>query len=353
MESDRFVFVSYSKKDKDFVKELVDLMETKGVKVYIDYKDVPPGAIFAEKIVTAIEDALCCVLIFTSNSNNSSFVLSEINSAVNHNKTIIPLRIDRILPSKALEFYIGKNNWIEYTDANSLKSLVETIETLSIPKRESDKIKYKGPVVLRSESLSEIGYTTEKKVIETIEIDYKTISDASNEYTLDERTEGTVLDWIEYAKSYPETSSMLIVNDRIVGYYQIELINYENYHAVISGQKMIHSSMEEFYGLGGDFYCYIAAMFINQEHETQENYLLLLNDLLKKMVEFSNGGINILKYAISVYKPLPEKMMKTFGFEVVGTNPVGGKIMELIRERIINTQIIKNKYPEFYIIYNK
>lgn len=37
---------------------------------------------------------------------------------------------------------------------------------------------------------------------------------------------------------------MLVVNDRIVGYYQMELINYENYNDVVSGQKMIHSSMD-------------------------------------------------------------------------------------------------------------
>ena len=353
VENDRFVFISYPREDQGFVKELVDFMEAKGIKVYIDYKDIQPGTLFAKEIVTAIKSALCCVLVFTGNSNESHFVMCEMNSAVNHNKPIIPLRIDRVLPSENLELYIGPYNWIEYTDATSLETLIKAINAIRTPKQKSSEIKCKGPVVLRSEGLSEIGYSTKRKVIETIEIDYITVRKASNEYTLDEKTEGTVLDWIEYAKSYPETSSMLVVNDRIVGYYQMELINYENYNDVVSGQKMIHSSMEEFYGFGGEFYCYIAVMPIIQEYETQKNYLLLLNDFLKKMVEFSNDGISILKYAISVYTPLLEMMMKSFGFEVVGTNPVGGKIMELTKEKIVNLTLIRDRYPEFYNIYAK
>lgn len=351
MENSRFVFISYSRSDQDFVKEIVNLLEKKGTRVYIDYKDIPPGAIFAEEIVTAIENSLCCVLVFTDSSNKSGYVLSEMNSAVNHNKPIIPLRVDGTMPSKALEFYIGKNNWIEYIDANSLEVLIKTINELRASTQGKQDIKYKGPIVLRSENLSEIGYTTEKKVIETIEIDYRTLGEAPNEYSLNEETEGTVYDWAEYANSYPETASMLIVNDRIVGYYQIELVNKKNYQEVVSGKKMIHSSMEEFYGFGGDFYCYIAVMPIIQEYETQKNYLLLLNDFLKKMVEFAHDGINIHRYGISVYTPLLETMMKALGFEVVGINPVGGKIMELTREKIINSSIFKNRYPDFYEIY--
>lgn len=351
MDNSRFAFISYSRNDQDFAKEVVETLEAKGVKVYIDYRDILPGAVFAEEIVNAIENSLCCILIFTDSSNNSGYVLSEMNSAVNHNKPIIPLRVNGTMPSKALEFYLGKNNWIDYIDISSLDLLIKTIKGLSGLDDTEQKVKYKGPVVLRNEVLSEIGYTTEKKVIETIEIDYRTLGEAPNEYSLDDETEGTVYDWIDYANSYPETSSMLIVDDRIVGYYQLVMVNKDNYQEVISGKKMINSSMEEFYGFGGDFYCYIASIFILREYETQKNHLLLLNDLLQRMVEFANDGINMVRFGISVYTPLLETMVKTLGFEEVGTNPTGGKIMELTSEKIVSSPIFKKRYPEFYKIY--
>lgn len=351
MENNKFVFVSYSRKDQDFVKEIVNFLESKGTKVYIDYRDIPPGTVFAEEIVNAIENSICCILVFTDSSNKSSYVLNEMNSATNHNKLIIPLRINEVSPSKALEFYIGTSNWIEYAGDGSLDVLLKTINSLCVPEQREREIKYKDPIVLRSEDLSEIGYTLEKRLIETIEIDYRTLGEAPEEYSLNDETEGTVDDWIEYAKSYPETGSCLVANDRIVGYCQIELINQENYLEVVSGQRMIHSSMEEFYGFGGDFCCYIVIMPILREYETQKNYLLLLNDFLNKMVEFSKDDINITRYAISVYTPLLETMMKKLGFEVVGTNPVGGKIMELTPEKIIESAIFKKNYPDFYKLY--
>lgn len=351
MKNNGFIFVSYSRNDQELVKEIVAALETKGMNVYIDYKDIPPGAIFAEEIVSAIENSICCILVFTDSSNKSGYVLSEMNSAVNYNKPIIPLRIGAPLPSKALEFYIGKNNWIEYIDAKSLETLIKSVNNFHPSASDKQEIKYRGPIVLRSEQLLEIGYTTEKQVIGTIEIDYITLKEASNDYIINDETEGTVQEWIEYSSNYPETSSMLIVNDRIVGYSLIELINEDNYREVVSGQKMINSSMAEFYGFGGDFYCYIAMMPIIREYETQKNYLLLLTDLLNKMVEFAKDGINIARYAISVYSPLLEAMMKTLGFEVVGKNPADGKIMVLTREKIISNSIFKDRYPEFYKLY--
>ena len=351
MKNKGFIFVSYSRDDIEFVKEIVSALEKQGINIYIDYKDIPPGAIFAEEIVSAIENSICCVLMFTESSNKSGYVLSEMNSAINHNKPIIPLRIGETMPSKALEFYIGKNNWVEYNDAKSLESLIQSINTFHTSAEENKEIKNKGPIVLRSDQLTELGYSIEKQVVETIEIDYLTLNAAKEDYIINEETEGTVPEWVEFSNSYPETSSMLIVDDRIVGYSLIELINESNYRELVSGQKMIKSTMAEFYGLGGDFYCYIGMMPIIREYETQKNYLLLLNDLLNKMVEFAKEGVNIVQYAISVYSPLLEAMMKTLGFEVVAKNPASGKIMVLTREKIISSSVFRDRYPEFYKLY--
>lgn len=347
-----FCFISYSRADQARVNELIEQLEKIGVKVYIDYRDIPPGSVYAEEIVNAIENSICCILMFTEKSNDSRFVLNEMNSATNYNKTIIPLRLDSILPSKALCFYIGKYNWIDYIDSTSLEKLKKTVGNIQSSAHTSN-IKCVGPAVYRSEKLLELGYTVEKKVVETIEIDYRTLKEAPDEFHLTEESEGTIYDWIEYAKNYPETSSMLIVNDRIVGYYQLIFMNEENFTSVTSGEKMANASMEEFYGFGGQFCCYIAVMPILRQYESSNNYMLLLKDLFAKIVDLSKDGIIINRFGISVYTPLLEKIASMLGFKQTGTNPVGGKIMELSAQEIRSNSIYKNRYPDFYKIYGE
>ncbi len=203
--------------------------------------------------------------------------------------------------------------------------------------------------MISGENLHEIGYTAEKKVIEEMEIDYKTLN--PTEYIVNEETEGTPPEWIEHTSSYPETSSMLIVNDRIVGYYLLVLMNEANYASIISGQKMVKADMQEFYGFGGEFFCYVAIMPIIKTYETQENYLLLIEEFFGKMTLFAKKGIKIKKFAISVYSQLLEAMMRALGFKVVGLNKAGGKIMELSTEEIKSNKIIQTRFPEFCKIY--
>ena len=346
-----FVFISYARKNIEKVKEILNVLEANGIGTYIDFRDIPPGSVFAEEIVNAIEDSLCCVLMYTLESNKSGFVLNEMNSAVNHNKSIIPLRLDNTVPSKALEFYIGKTNWIDYTGDSSLEKLIKTIKNIGAQYNLDTFVRYQGPIVLNHEQLHDIGYTTEKIVMETIEIDYVTLGEAPTEYVMNEEIEGNLDDWFLYVRSYPETSSMIVVKDRIVGYYQMELLNDTHYHQVLSGEKMVHSDMEEFYGFGGEFNCYIAIMPILPKYETQSNYLLLLNDFFNKIARLYEEDIYLSQYGISVYTPLLEAIVKKLGFHYVGINPAGGKIYELTAKDIALNPIFKRKYPKFYEIY--
>lgn len=347
-----YVFISYSRKNEEIVKKIVHEIEDAGQHVFIDYRDIPPGTVFASEIVNAIENSTCCVLMLSNESNNSNMVLNEVNSATNHDKMIIPLKLNsNIIPSKAMEFYIGKNNWVEYANKDSLSVLLSIINSLAANKKETS-IKYPGPIVLSSEQIKEIGYDTRRKVIETIELDYLTLGEAPAEYVIDSDIEGDPESWIEYANSYPETASFLIVDDKIVGYSQLEFISKDNYDLVVSGKQMINADMEEFYGFGGEFCCYIAIMPIIQQHETQKNYIMLLDDLFAKLTNFAtNSDVKITSLAISVYSNLLEKMLLPLGFKHVANNPAQGKILSLDFSTLESNNIFKKKYPEFCRLY--
>jgi len=350
--SDNYIFISYSRKNEALVKKIVQEIEDAGQRVFIDYRDIPPGKVFASEIVDAIEKSACCVLMLTNESNNSNMVLNEVNSATNHNKIIIPLKLNSAVTlSKAMEFYIGKNNWVEYIDKDSLSKLLTLINSLT-EDEEKPKIVYPGPIVLSCDEVKEIGYDAKRKVVETIEIDYLTLNGSSREFVIDSEIEGNPESWIEYANNYPETAAFLIVNDKIVGYWQIEIINQTNFALVLSGKKMVDAEMEEFYGFGGEFCCYIIIMPIIPQYENQKNYILLLDDLFAKFVRLANEeDVRITALAISVYSNLLEKMLLPLGFKYVGNNPANGKIYSFDFAAIKSNTVLNKKYPEFCKIY--
>lgn len=351
MIKDEHLFISYSRLNQAVVKQIVEQLEAKGKRVFIDYRDIKPGTVFAEEIVDAIMSSACCILILSEESNKSSMVLNEINSASNHEKAIIPLRLDAGFPlSKAMEFYIGKNNWFLYQDENSIDNLINAINRITEENKEKE-IKYKGPVVLNDEELRSIGYDTEKKVKETIEIDYRALND-ERDYSIDETIEGSPSDWMEYASNYPDTSSFLVVNDTIVGYYQLELISEENYARIMDGTTIVGPEMQEFYGFGGDFYCYIDILVILKEYENQRNSIMLLEDFFKRIADIHDeSSVNIAEIGISVYSNTLETMVKLLGFTFVTMNPAGGKVYRLSADTILKSPLLQKKYPAFVEIF--
>ena len=53
------------------------------------------------------------VLIFSSHSNNSPHVLTEVNEAMSTGVIIIPFRIEDIIPSKAMKYLISGPHWLD------------------------------------------------------------------------------------------------------------------------------------------------------------------------------------------------------------------------------------------------
>jgi hypothetical protein len=68
---------------------------------------------YGEAIIDAIEDCRIMVLVFTANANASPQIRREIERAVNHGVAILPLRVEDVLPGKALEYFIGNVHWLD------------------------------------------------------------------------------------------------------------------------------------------------------------------------------------------------------------------------------------------------
>ena len=107
------VFISYSVKDKTTADAICATLEANGIRVWIAPRDVMPGSDWGESIIEAIEQSKVMILVFSTNSNSSPQIKREIERSVNKGVTVVPFRIDDILPSKTLEYFISTQHWLD------------------------------------------------------------------------------------------------------------------------------------------------------------------------------------------------------------------------------------------------
>ena len=107
------VFISHSSKDKLTANAICSRLESHGVRCWIAPRDVNAGADYSDQIEEALERSHAMVLVFSSETNHSRHVKSEIDRAFNLGQTIIPFRVEAVEPDKGLSYYLGKTHWLD------------------------------------------------------------------------------------------------------------------------------------------------------------------------------------------------------------------------------------------------
>jgi TIR domain len=88
----RDVFVSYSRKDREFVLKLHEELSARGKDVYVDWEDIPVWSPdWQANLYAAIEAADTFVIVLTPDSLASPNVKRELDHALEQQKRIKPL----------------------------------------------------------------------------------------------------------------------------------------------------------------------------------------------------------------------------------------------------------------------
>jgi hypothetical protein len=107
------VFISYSKKDKTVADAACSHLEAAGIRCWIAPRDVLPGMGWGAAIVDSIQAARVMVLVFSAEANKSPQILREVERAVNAGTVVVPFRIEDVLPSGDLEYFISAHHWLD------------------------------------------------------------------------------------------------------------------------------------------------------------------------------------------------------------------------------------------------
>lgn len=130
------VMISYSRKDKLFVRQLTQALKRSGREVWVDWEDIPASADWMAEIEAGIDAAHTFVFVITPNSVRSAVCNHEIHHAVRNNKRLIPILRQEItdeVDDERMHPALKMHNWIMFRDGDdfnkSFRSLVNALET--------------------------------------------------------------------------------------------------------------------------------------------------------------------------------------------------------------------------------
>jgi hypothetical protein len=107
------VFLSYSSKDKPAADALCIGLEQRSIRCWMAPRDIVPGVPWAESIIDAIEGAAVMLLLFSDASNRSVQVQREVERAVHKDVPLVPVRIENVMPTRTMEYFISSQHWFD------------------------------------------------------------------------------------------------------------------------------------------------------------------------------------------------------------------------------------------------
>jgi hypothetical protein len=107
------IFISYASIDQGVAETICDALQARGHPCWIACRDIGPGENFQESIVRAIRAARVMLLVFTGNANNSEEIKKELVLAGRHRVTVLPLRVEDVVPNDAFAYEFATRQWID------------------------------------------------------------------------------------------------------------------------------------------------------------------------------------------------------------------------------------------------
>jgi len=111
------VFISYSRKDKAIVDQVVaDIERETHVRCWMDMHGIEGGTQFEEVIISAINKSEVVLFCMSDNSMQSKWTKDEVRYAKGENKRLVPINISGCQPTGWFKFTFGGTDVIDYAN---------------------------------------------------------------------------------------------------------------------------------------------------------------------------------------------------------------------------------------------
>jgi hypothetical protein len=133
------VFISYSRKDGDFVDRLIQDLEQHGTSVWIDRQDIETGDSWRGQIVDGIRNCKAFIIILSPNSVGSKNVSRELSLAESHDRMIIPIVHQACNIPSGMEYQLAELQWVNLTAMSYEEGLQRLVRVLNKPAASTDE----------------------------------------------------------------------------------------------------------------------------------------------------------------------------------------------------------------------
>jgi WD40 repeat protein len=126
------VFISHSRRDKDFARRLDDALTKRGRKAWIDTEAILPTEDWLAKVYSGIEGSDTFIFVISPDSVKSEDCQRELSHAVEHNKRLVPIMYREVADEEVPE-PLRAPNWIFFREEedfeDSFQILIEALDT--------------------------------------------------------------------------------------------------------------------------------------------------------------------------------------------------------------------------------
>src|ERR1700748_3466457 len=105
------VFISYSSLDFAKADMIRAAIEAAGITCWIAPRDLSPGSQWGAGIVDGIEASEAVLVVFSQSANDSPQIAREMEQAVSRRKQLIPVRIEDVMPTQDMLYFLGVSHW--------------------------------------------------------------------------------------------------------------------------------------------------------------------------------------------------------------------------------------------------
>lgn len=122
------IFISYSRKNIDFVKRLTDALGERDLDFWVDWEGIPPTVDWMKEIQKSIEEADTFLFVISPDSITSKVCRDELEIAVKNGKRLVPVVATEIkwddVPSE-----LSRLNYIFFRESDDYDSALEKLFT--------------------------------------------------------------------------------------------------------------------------------------------------------------------------------------------------------------------------------
>jgi hypothetical protein len=137
------IFVSYASPDKEVAEALVSSLEERGAKCWIAPRNIDPGSDYGGEIIKGIQNSVLFVLVFSAHSNKSKHVLREVDRAIELDRTIVPVKIDKTLPMGGMDYRLCTVQWVELGELPIPRKIIDDILVVLAAAKQRERTKKK------------------------------------------------------------------------------------------------------------------------------------------------------------------------------------------------------------------